>query len=145
MIRNLSFTLVLGILTGAVWFVLSGSTDRSGAAEPAVKREANYVHTVIFYLKKDAPAGEVDALIADAHKVLAKIPSVRELKIGRPAEKSTPGFAVKDYQLALLVLFDDYDGLKTYDEHALHKQYVQKHLPHLEKVVVYDFENQQAK
>jgi uncharacterized membrane protein len=142
MLRNLSFAVILGVVTGAVWYALSGSTPLTGAAEP--KAGPNFVHTVIFYLKKDAPAGEIDAVITDAHKMLAKIPSVRELKCGRPAEKTTPGFGVKDYQVGLLVLFDNDAGLKAYDEHPLHKEYVQKHLPHIEKVVVYDFENKPA-
>jgi hypothetical protein len=110
--------------------------------KPGAKADAPYVHCVIFYLKKDAPKDTAKALIADAHEILAKIPTVRSIKIGLPAEKATPKFAVNDYQVGLLVLVDNFDGLKTYLEHPLHLKYVEKHEKHLEKVLVYDFINQ---
>src|SRR5256885_1804924 len=72
------------------------SLSRSAVADD--KADAPYVHCVIFTLKKDAPKDEAKALVADAHELLAKIPTVRSLKIGPPAEKSTPTFAVTDYQ-----------------------------------------------
>jgi hypothetical protein len=101
-----------------------------------------YVHSVVFYLKKDAPKGTVEELIGDSHKLLAKIPTVRGLWVGRPADKYTPKVTVTDYQVGLLVLFDDYAGLKTYLDHDLHTRYVDMHGKHLEKVLVYDFVNQ---
>ncbi len=96
------------------------------------------VHTVIFYLKKDAPANEADGLIADTQKLLAKIPTVREIRAGKPADKATP-IAAKDYQVGLLVLFDDSDGLHTYADHPLHKEFVANHEKNFDKVVIYDF------
>jgi hypothetical protein len=105
------------------------------------KEKANYVHTVIFYLKNDTPKDEAETLIADCHKLLAKIPSVKGLWAGLPAEKSTPKFAVTDYQVGLLVLFDNYEGLQVYLDHPLHTEFVDKHLKHLDKVPVYDFVN----
>jgi hypothetical protein len=143
MVRNVKLAALLGIVTGAVWFYLAATVDTTGAAEP--KANPSYVHVVVFYVKKDSPAGEKDALIADAHKLLAKVPSVRSIQAGRPAEKHTPNIAVTDYHVALLVMFDNYEGLKAYDEHPLHKEYVDKHLPHIEKVLVYDFQNQATK
>jgi hypothetical protein len=120
-------------------FLLGGSP-----ADPAALSPAPFVHTVIFHLKKDAPEGAAQGLITDAHELLAKIPSVRALRIGRPAERATPDFAQKDYQVGLLVLFDDYEGLKTYLDHPLHQKYVEKHLKNVdaEKLLVYDFVNQ---
>ena len=107
--------------------------------KPAAKGDASYVHAVIFYLKKDAPKGEADALVKDAFELLAKIPSVRSIKAGLPAEKSSPKFAVTDYQVGLLVLFDNYEGLKEYLEHPDHLKYVDRHMKHLDKILAYDF------
>ncbi len=136
----------------AVGLVVSGMLLCKGqAGSPRAAEQANpttalapYVHTVIFHLKKDAPEGQAQALIADAHELLGKIPSVRGLRIGRPADKATPDLAKKDFQVGLLVLFDDYEGLKTYLDHPLHLKYVEKHLKHieLEKLLVFDFVNQ---
>jgi hypothetical protein len=115
-----------------------------GEAAP-VAAHSPLIHSVIFYVKKDAPAGERDAMIADCHKLLAKIPSVRHMWVGKPAEKGTPNVAVTDYHLALCCHFDDADGLKQYLDHPQHKEFVAKHEPHLEKVLVYDFVHEPAK
>lgn len=132
-------SLLLVPLLVLAWFIAGhGSADPVRVAADKADK-ANYVHTVIFYLKKDTPKAEADALVTDAHDLLEKIPSVRSLKIGPPAEKSTPEFSVKDYQLGLLCTFDDYDGLKTYLEHPQHLKYVEKHKKNLDKVLVYDF------
>jgi len=77
-------------------------------------------------------------VIADTQKLLAKIPSVREIRAGKPAEKASAR-AAKDYQVGLLVLFDDVDGLHAYTDHPLHKEFVAYHEKNFEKVVVYDF------
>jgi hypothetical protein len=107
----------------------------------ADKADAPFVHCVIFYLKKDAPKDEPKALADDATALLAKIPTVRMVKIGPPSDKSTPKVGVTDYQVGLLVLFDDAAGLKTYLDHPLHLKYVEKHEKHIDKVLVYDFVN----
>jgi hypothetical protein len=112
------------------------------AAATAQAADPPYVHTVIFYLKKDAPKSEVAALIKDSHELLGKIPTVKKLMVGRPAEMATPEYAIKDYQVGLLVLFDDFAGLKTYLEHPLHTEFLKKHGEFWDKVPVYDFINQ---
>jgi hypothetical protein len=129
--------LVAGLALAAT--ILARAADPPGQTAGA---KPPYVHAVIFYLKKDAPKGEVEALIEDTHKLLAKIPTVRNLWVGRPAERATPDYAIKDFQVGLLVLFDDYNGLKAYLDHKLHQEYLDKHGKYWDKVPVYDFVNQ---
>jgi hypothetical protein len=112
-------------------------------ARAADKADPPYVHAVIFYLKKDAPANTVENAVADSHKLLEKISTVRKLWVGRPAEKSTPKFAKTDYQFGLLVLFDDYAGLQKYIDDPLHVEFVKKYEKSFDIVHVYDFINQQ--
>jgi hypothetical protein len=130
------------VLAGLLAAVVTGP---AAAADKAEKGSAPYVHVVIFYLKPEAPSGAVQEMIADAHELLAKIPSVRGVQAGRPAAQATPDLAQKDYQVGLVVLFDNYDGLKTYLDHPLHTKYVEKHGKHVEmkKLQIYDFINQQ--
>jgi hypothetical protein len=112
------------------------SEDRTASA-----KAAPLVHAVIFYLHADAPSGEADAIITDCHEMLASIPTVRQLRAGKPAEKEKPDNARKDYQVGLLVLFDDVKGLETYIDHPQHRQFVAKHGKFIEreKLSVYDF------
>jgi hypothetical protein len=116
--------------------------EKALAQAPPDLRKVPYVHAVIFYLKKDAPAGEADSLIEDTHKLLAKIPTVRGLWVGKPAEKATPKYAITDFHVGLVVLFDDYAGLEKYLEHDLHTEFLDKHGKHWDKVPVYDFVHQ---
>src|SRR6516165_9785557 len=83
------------------------------AEEKAEKKSSSggVVHTVIFYLKDDASSGTADAIVADCHEMLAKIPTVRHLKAGRPLEGAA-ATAKKDFAVALVILFDDAEGLK---------------------------------
>jgi hypothetical protein len=125
-------TATLALLVTAV---IASADEGKGDKTPS---KAPFVHPVIFYLKKDTPAAKREALIADCHKMLAKIPSVRGLWAGEPAAKSTPE-AVKDFQVGLLVLFDNAEGLKAYLEHPDHLKFVEIYLPLIEKIQVYDF------
>lgn len=130
--------------TLAVALVLAWTMGFAQAADekPAPKL-APYVHVVIFHLKKDAPSGTAEGMIADAHELLAKIPSVRGVQAGKPADKATPDFAKKDYQVGLVVLLDNFEGLETYLKHPLHEKYVNKYLKNVDetKLIVYDFVN----
>jgi hypothetical protein len=133
-------------LTLAALVLLTAGQSSSSAGgkfkAAAGKADAPYVHAVVFYLKKDAPKNADEQIIADCHKLLAKIPSVRRLSAGRPAAEATPNVAVTDYQVGLLVLFDDFAGLKTYLDHPLHTQFLERNGAHIQRVHVYDFLNQ---
>jgi hypothetical protein len=139
--KSTMFLALLGvgiILSSALISPTQGQGRRD--RRTVISRKPPFVHTVIFYLKKEAPGNEADAVIADTQKLLAKIPSVREIRAGKPADKATP-IAAKDYQVGLLVLFDDTDGLHTYADHPLHKEFVANHEKNFDKVVVYDFQS----
>jgi hypothetical protein len=137
---------ILAICGLAGWLGLSGRARTANADEKAGAEKAPpLVHTVILYLKKDAPEGEVDALIADAHELLRPIPSVRDLRAGKPAENPKPdNFTKNDYQVGLLVLFDNLAGLDAYLKHPMHLKFVDKHKKYIDfdKLLVYDFVNQ---
>ena len=120
----------------------AGAEDKKD--DKGTKTAANYVHVVVFHLKKEAPKDAVAAAIADCHGLLESIPSVRGIKVGRPAEMGTPDLAKKNYDFALLVLVDDFAGLKAYLEHPQHLQFVEKHGKNfdLANLQVFDFSNE---
>jgi hypothetical protein len=109
-------------------------------AEEAKGDKGGYVHVVLFKLKKDAPKGAVDDVIADCHKMLGKIKAVRSVKAGKPSDKSEK-LTKKDYDVGLLVLVDDADGLQAYLKDPLHIKFVDKHKKHfdMEKLRIFDF------
>lgn len=101
-------------------------------------KNAPYVHTVIIKMKKDAPAAATKALLDDIPAMLGKIPSVKGLWYGRRADEVSPEFAVKDFSAGLVILFDNYDGLKRYLDHPMHVAFLEKHIKNLEAPLVYD-------
>jgi hypothetical protein len=115
----------------AIFSGFSRADDKTGSPLPVV-------HTVIFYLKPDAPPEAADAIVADCHEMLAKVPTVRMLKAGRAADASP---TKKGFGVGLVIFFDDAEGLKTYTAHPLHRGFVAKHLKNIEtsKLGVYDF------
>jgi len=105
----------------------------AGCASP------KYVHAVFFTCKPGTPDSEIDALVADGYKLLSKVPSVRKLDTGRRDPGAERDVNVKDYNVGLLVYFDDRRGCDQYTDHPLHKQYVEKHKPYWSQVRVCDF------
>jgi hypothetical protein len=97
-----------------------------------------FVHTVFFWLKETAPAGETERLAASCRELLSKIPTVRKLEAGRPA--MTPREVVDNsYDVGLCVLLDDAAGHDVYQVHELHQQFIARHKEHWKRVQVYDF------
>jgi hypothetical protein len=129
------------VMLGACCVLSANWSAREIRAEKKTAGRAGFVHTVIFYLKKDVPESTVDTIIADARDLLVEVPTVRGLKVGRRSEKSNGERNDKEFQIGLLVLFDGYDGLQEYNVHPKHKEFVARHLKSFEKIAVFDFED----
>ncbi len=106
-------------------------------------RGAGLVHVVVLKLKADSPSAEAQSLIDDTYAQLSKIKTVRGVWAGKPAAKGTPG-AATDYTVALMFVFDDAAGLKTYLNDPVHTKFVDKHIKKWETPLVYDFEPKKA-
>lgn len=136
--RRIGYSLAALALLGALTALVATTT----AGEKGGTAKAPYVHGVLFYLKKDAPKSAASDIIADCHTLLSKIPTVRSVRAGRPAEKGTPKVGQRDYDVGLLVLFDNDDGLQTYISHKMHDQFLARNGKYIERVVVVDFLDQ---
>jgi hypothetical protein len=124
--------------------LILGAADVKADDKPVSKAKtagAGYVHVVIFTLKKDAPANAVEDVIKDCHEMLGKISAVRSVKAGRPSKDIAEKVVKTDYDVSLLVLVDDFAGIKAYLEDPLHVTFVKKHgkLFDMKKLQVFDF------
>ncbi len=111
---------------------------RKQARELEALRKTPYLHTVIVKMKKDATAAQTKALLDDIPTMLGKIPTVKGLWYGQRAEQASPEFAVKEFDIGLAILFDNYDGLIRYLDHPMHKAFLDKHVKNIEAPLVYD-------
>ena len=131
--------LSLLVIVGFAGCKALGISSQAGPANIGADLEsAPFMHVVLFKLKADAPEGEREALVTDAEELLAKVPSVKEVRAGPRAPVDRP-YNLKDFDVALLVKFADKAGLEEYIEHPLHKKYVEKHSQYWEEVKVADF------
>ena len=97
------------------------------------------VHMVYFWLNDDAPSGEADALAEGCRSLLGKIPGVRHLWAGGPADTPRREIIDVSYAVGLCVILDDAGkSHDIYQEHPLHKEFLAKHKAHWKKVQIFD-------
>ena len=98
-----------------------------------------FSHVVIFWTDPSKP-NAAQELVEGAKKYLAPIPGILHFHVGRMATSHRP-VVDQTYQVALNVVFTDKKAQDDYQDHPLHKEFVQKVFqPVMKKVVVYDFE-----
>ena len=121
-------------------FITSASLLTLGATASAIPLTAAkkvLVHHVFFWLKKPNSAEDRAKLIQGLH-TLEKIETVHDLRIGVPASTEKRDVVDSSYNVSELIFFDDVAGQKTYQDHPIHKKFVQDCSSLWEKVVVYD-------
>jgi TolA-binding protein len=101
-------------------------------------KNAQYVHAIILRLKKDAPDREVVSLLTKAPKTLGKIPGVRGVWVGKPASIASES-AQTDFQVGVVVLFDDDTAMKRFLNDASQKKFFEGLSKFWEMPTIYDF------
>lgn len=95
-----------------------------------------FVHAVYFWLK-DGMTLEDTARFRGGLESLRGCESVREMFIGVPAATSRPVID-RSYTFALVVMFDDLVGHDAYQEHPIHRAFVDTFGGYWTKVQIYD-------
>ena len=114
--------------------------DQLAKAKPE-SAVAPFAHVVIFHFKSGVDKKAADEFIADAHKMLGKIPAVKSLWCGKPSEKAKGNTGAQEFEIGLICTHENEAGLKQYLEHALHVEFANKWVPKLDmaKLKVFDF------
>lgn len=99
---------------------------------------APFVHVVLFKTGAESPDAASAALMRDIRELLAPLPTVRGIWVGRPAPTDTRPIVDANYDVGLLLVFDDQEGLQDYLDHPLHVQFAEKYDTTCE-VRVFDF------
>ena len=97
-----------------------------------------FIHTVYFWLKNGTSPVARQQLAEDCRELLGKIPTVRHLWAGMPA-MTARDVVDNSYGVGLTVVLDDAAGHDVYQEHPLHKEFIERNKAHWERVQVYDF------
>ncbi|HLT81091.1 MAG TPA: Dabb family protein [Cyclobacteriaceae bacterium] len=94
-------------------------------------------HHVFFWLKNPNSKEDRDKLI-EGLKTLAKIETVKSLRIGVPASTEKRDVVDNSFSVSELMLFDDVEGQNAYQVHPIHQKFVENCSHLWEKVIVYD-------
>ena len=95
-----------------------------------------FVHHVHFWLKDKAT---LQTFIEGVH-ILAPISHIRDIHIGVPADTHR-SVVERSYDVSLTVLFDNQAAHDAYQVDPIHDEFVAKHVPLCERVVVTDAVN----
>jgi len=120
--------------------VVLAAASAASAAEPEAKKDSpgTIVHSVYFWLKDTATKEDAENLIRDSRKLLAPLPCVKRLDIGKPLGTGR-GVVDGSYHVGLVVTFDDQTGYDTYVKHPNHLKLVETYKALWQKIIVYDF------
>jgi hypothetical protein len=94
-------------------------------------------HHVFFWLKNPASLEDRTKLI-EGLKTLRSIESIREIHIGLPADTEKRPVVENSYSVSELMFFDDVAGQNIYQEHPIHKKFVENCSALWDKVIVFD-------
>lgn len=122
-------------MTGAV--ALGISTAATALPHAMTKPYPSVVHHVFFWLKNPDSQEDLEKLI-EGLKTLKQIDTVKGVHIGIPASTEKRDVVDNSYHASELLFFDDVAGQNTYQDHPIHKKFVETCSHLWEKVVVYD-------
>ena len=94
-------------------------------------------HHVFFWLKNRDSKEDLTRLV-EGLKTLDKIESVRKLHVGVPASTEQRPVVDSSYSASELIFFDDVAGQNVYQDHPVHKKFIEQCSHLWEKVIVYD-------
>lgn len=101
------------------------------------QQKGTIIHHVFFWLK--TPGSETDRkLLMDGLQTLAAVKEVKQLLVGTPAATELRGVVDASYDVSELMYFDSLAAQATYQEHPIHKAFIEKCSQLWAKVVVYD-------
>jgi len=107
-------------------------------ARLASKAPLPLAHMVFFTLKDHSKESRAK-FVASCEKYLKEIPGTIHFSLGEQAEDvEEPVVSVRDFDVALHVIFEDKSARDIYLVHPKHKAFVEENRPLFEKVRVFD-------
>ena len=97
------------------------------------------VHTVFFWMKKNAPKTAAKQTIQDALKYL-KSPTVSQMWAGAPAKTEAREVVNATYDVGLTVIFDSVADHDAYQDDPQHQVFIRRNKKNWLRVEVYDFQ-----
>jgi hypothetical protein len=99
-------------------------------------------HIVLFKPRASLNGDDRSALIASFARALAEIPSIRRTRLGRRIKhgRAYEQMMREDYEYAVVLEFDDVDGLMAYLQHPSHDELAERFFAAFEIALMYDYD-----
>jgi len=101
------------------------------------------VHVVLFSRKPDLSPSDRTAVLDALQSAAKNIPSIKRLRVGQRVKHSLPGYEQMmrdDYEYAVIIEFDDVEGLRAYLQHPAHAAAGHHFTASASKALAYDYE-----
>ena len=131
------FTTILACKPEAESVVEEKEEEISVENEHYLDTEANFIHSVFFWMKEDATAEDKAAMIK-AMEDLSKVESISRVYFGPPAETEERDVVDNTYSFAFIVHFKDKAAHDAYQVDPIHLDFIEKNKDYWTKVQVYD-------
>ena len=109
-----------------------------GAVTHSAEKTGPQLAHMVFFTLKDHSKEARDAFVASCHKYLADHEGTASFSVGVIAEDVVEPVSVRDFDVALHVVFEDKAARDKYLEHPRHTQFVEENKAHFAKVRVFD-------
>jgi hypothetical protein len=110
----------------------------AGAVTHSAEKTGPQLAHMVFFTLKDHSKEARDAFVASCQKYLADHEGTASFSVGVIAEDVVEPVSVRDFDVALHVVFEDKAARDKYLEHPRHTQFVQENKEHFAKVRVFD-------
>ncbi len=110
----------------------------AGAVTQSAEKTGPQLAHMVFFTLKDRSKEAREAFVASCQKYLADHEGTASFSVGVIAEDVVEPVSVRDFDVALHVVFEDKAARDKYLEHARHTQFVQENKEHFAKVRVFD-------
>jgi hypothetical protein len=109
-----------------------------GAPSPAAEKAGPQLAHMVFFTLKDHSKESREKFVASCQKYLADHEGTAYFSVGTIAEDVEEPVSVRDFDVALHVVFQDKAARDSYLEHPRHKQFVEENKDFFAKVRVFD-------
>jgi hypothetical protein len=101
------------------------------------------VHIILFRPRPDLPEASRQTVLEGLQAAAVDIPTIRKLRVGRRILHGRPGYEqamAENFEYAVMVEFDDVDGLMSYLAHPSHKAIGDHFTQSSSAALAYDYE-----
>ncbi len=111
----------------------------AGGVSRAEEKSGPQVAHMVFFTLKDRSKEAREALVASCHKYLSDMEGAVSFSVGTIAEDlEEPGVSVRDFDVALHVVFEGKEAERKYLVHPRHRQFVAENKDSFARVRVFD-------